>query len=124
VKKISWSTSLPPVRRRYTAEERLEFVRCYLESGLTQKEFVARHGFSLAALSKWLRQARLSSPQTLKPRRRRRWRKPGTALQEVSLSSVLAPMAWAAELRGPSGTVLSIGADVSPQLLRLLLRRL
>jgi transposase-like protein len=102
----------------------LEFVRRYLESGLTQKEFVARHGFSLAALSKWLRQSRLGGGKALKPRPRRRGRKPATALQEVPLSSVLSPVSWAAELRGPSGAVLSIRADVSPQLLRLLLRRL
>jgi len=41
-------------RKRFTPQRREELARSYLESGLTQEQFVAREGISKSALSKWL----------------------------------------------------------------------
>lgn len=115
--------SAPRPRRFTTPEQRLDFVRRYLESGLTQEEFARQNGFSVAALYKWLAQARAAGhvpPGQLPGRSPVR----PPALQEIPLGSVLPAAPWAAELRQPSGAVLSIGAGLPAPLLNLLLQRL
>jgi transposase-like protein len=45
-------------RKRYTTAERAEILAEYRASDLTQREFVAEAGISLACLSIWLRKAK------------------------------------------------------------------
>ena len=111
----------PTSRRRATPEERLDYVRRYLQSGLSQQAFVREQGFSLAALSKWLKAARATGQ--VPPRQRRARRTPST-LQEIPLASVWPASPWVAELRGRSGAVLALRGDLPAPLLSLLLRRL
>jgi len=50
------------IRKRFTPEERAKILADYQASGLTQQEFVRQAGISLAALGKWLTQARRQKP--------------------------------------------------------------
>lgn len=50
-------------QKRYSLEERARILGDYHASGLTQREFVATAGISLACLSMWLRRAKLGRPQ-------------------------------------------------------------
>ncbi len=45
-------------RRRRTAAERAELVAGYQHSGVTQREFAARHGLGLSCLRSWLYKSR------------------------------------------------------------------
>lgn len=44
-------------RRRYTAEERNQWVERYVQSGLTQREFAANHRLGLSNLQHWAARA-------------------------------------------------------------------
>jgi len=109
--------------RRTTPEQRLRYVREYLQSGLSKQAFIGQNGFSLASLTKWLKAARATGE--VPALRKRPHSKAGRqTLRELPIANVLGTSAWAAELRGRSGSVLCVGSDLPPRLLSLLLRRL
>ena len=66
------------VQKRYSLEERARILANYQASGLSQREFVARVGISLACLSIWLRRERLE-------RLDKSAREPSTAFVPVEL---------------------------------------
>lgn len=50
------------VRKRFTPAERADLLADYRASGLTQREFVAKAGITLACLSIWLRREKGAAP--------------------------------------------------------------
>jgi transposase-like protein len=103
--------------RKTTAGERVQWVRRYLSSGLTHREFCRRYGISTTALAVWQRQLREQQQQTAAARQSELTEsKP--VLKEVPLASVLGGGRWAGELNFPSGTVLRFVVELSPALLK------
>ena len=95
-------------RKRFTAQQREQFVRGYLESGLTQEQFAAREGMSKSALARWLsnqrgRAAGLKAPVTF---------------QELPLPA-LRP-AWAVEVTNPQNWTLRLAQVPTPAFLEQL----
>ena len=91
-------------RRRRTQQQRTELLIQYRRSGLSQREFVQRHGLGLSTLTKWLRAARQTDG---KPSRQN-----GADLfQEVQLPPPFRPTGWAAEVALADGAVLRLSAQ-------------
>jgi hypothetical protein len=101
--------------RKTTPGERVQWVRRYLSSGLTHRDFCRRYGISTTALSEWQRQVREQQKQAAEARKSELSE---PALKEVSLGSVLGSGNWAGELSFRSGTVLRFSAELSPALLK------
>ena len=92
-------------RRPYSKpEERRRWARQFYRSGLSQRDFAARHGIGLSTLQRWIKQASGGDPA------------PGFA--EIKLPELSAR--WAAELVRRDGTVLRL-RDVPTELLAQLL---
>ena len=103
--------------RKTTAGERVQWVRRYLSSGLTHREFCRRYGISTTTLAVWQRQLREQQQQAAATRQSELTEsKP--VLKEVPLASVLGGGRWAGELSFPSGTVLRFVAELPPALLK------
>ena len=103
--------------RRTTAGERLQWVRRYLSSGLTHREFCRRYGISSTALVVWQRQLREQQQQAVEARQSE-LSEAKPVLKEVPLASVLGGGRWAGELSFPSGTVLRFVAELPPALIK------
>jgi hypothetical protein len=103
--------------RRRTAGERLQWVRRYLSSGLTHREFCRRYGISTTALVVWQRQMREQQKQAVEARQSE-LSESKPVLKEVPLASVLGGGRWAGELSFPSGTVLRFVAELPPALMK------
>ena len=88
--------------------ERAQWVRQYLQSGLTQREFAVQHGLRLSTLQRWLAQ---NSHLASAPR-----------FAELKLPALPSPAPWAAEVVRVDGATLRLAHDVAPALLRQLLR--
>ncbi len=89
----------------------MQWVRRYLSSGLTHREFCRRYGISTTALVVWQRQVREQQQQAAEARQDELSElKP--VLKEVPLASVLGGGKWAGELSFPSGTVLRMTAEL------------
>ena len=92
-----------------------EWVSRFLESGLSLREFCRQQPVALSSLHRWVAQHRgqgqAPAPEMVQP-----------LFQEVSLSAVIPPCAWAAELAWPDGTVLRLGPGVATQVLEHLWR--
>ncbi len=80
-------------------------------SGLTQREFAARHGLSLFTLRKWVQLADGSMASAA----------PGF-WQELSVPNPSASPRWAAELVRPDGVVLRVTAEAPADLVAALWR--
>jgi hypothetical protein len=89
-------------RHRTTPQERAAWVRRFERSGLTRQEFAERHGLGLSTLDRW--RARESSVLARTP----------PALREVSVSPLLGPPQWAAEVQHPDGRIVRLGAVALP----------
>ena len=107
----------------------------FFQSGLLLREFAAQHGLKLSTLQRWVASSSGAAPGT-----------PGCEKNEIisrsvapvfaqvqwplaagpslfsSLPSSSPSSAWAAELFGPDGSMLRLAHDVSPALLKQLLR--
>ena len=96
-------------RRRWTADQRQQFLADFHQNKTTQRDFANRHGVGLSTLSKWLRLERKSVPVKVK-------------FQEVRLTNTAAN--WPVEVVSPHGWVVRLqnGSDVKmlPQLLQAL----
>jgi transposase-like protein len=98
-------------RRRFTPEQRHELINRYQQSGLTQREFVAREGvISLAALGKWLQQER----------RRARARVEKPRFQELLFKQPCC--GWQLEIVSPQNWTLRLASAPGEQTLAQLLR--
>jgi transposase-like protein len=102
---------------RTTPGERLQWVRRYLSSGLTHREFCRRYGISTTALAVWQRQLREQQRQAAETRQSE-LSESKPVLKEVTLASVLGGGRWAGELNFPSGTLLRFAAELPPALLK------
>ena len=103
--------------RKTTAGERLQWIRRYLSSGLTHREFCRRYGLSTTALVVWQQQLREQQQQAVATKQSE-LSESKPVLKEVPLSSVLGGGGWAGELSFPSGTVLRFVAELPPALLK------
>jgi len=86
-------------RRRFTKQERTNWLTQYRSSGLTQQAFAAQHGLKLGTLVQWL------------ARERRRPRPRPTSFVEVPLGRDREAQSWVAEISWPSGRRVRLGAD-------------
>lgn len=106
---------------RTTPGERVQWVRRYLNSDLTHREFCRRYGISLTALAVWQRKLK-QEQQQVREARKQEVSAGRPALKEVPLASVLGGGSWVGELSFPSGTVLRLGAGLPPELLKEIIK--
>ena len=105
------STSAPrSARKRFTPQQRQQFVRRYLDSGLTQEQFVTREGISISALGKWLVEHRA------------RGGKGRVRFQEVPLPAF--KPTWAVEISTPQNWTVRLAQVPAPTALQQLLAAL
>jgi transposase-like protein len=93
-------------RRRYTPQQRAELLAQYRHGGLSQREFVQRHGLGLSTLTKWLREARQTGVKTSR-------RKGSDLFEAVTLSPQFGTASWAAEVALAGGVVLRLSAQAN-----------
>ena len=103
--------------RRTTAGERLQWVRRYLSSGLTHREFCRKYGISTTSLVVWQRQLRERQVQAAEAKQSE-LSEAKAGLKEVPLATLLGGGKWAGELSFPSGTMLRISPDMPAELLK------
>ena len=84
-------------RRRFTKQERVNWLTRYRSSGLSQREFAAKHRLKLGTVVRWL--ARERRPKIPEP----------ASFVEVPLGRVGQPESWVAELTWPSGLRVRLG---------------
>ena len=109
--------SNPPLskrRRRFRPEERAEWVRRFLDSGLTQHDFCRANSVALSTLQRWVAEQESDSQSTSL--------NPQAVFAEVQCPALPTPTRWVAELCRPNGVVLRLAQEVSPGLLEKLLR--
>lgn len=95
-------------RPRSSAAERAQWAQRYFQSGLTQREFALQHGLRLSTLQRWVvQQAGCTSTP---------------AFAELKLPALPGAGSWAAEVVRADGATLRLAHDVTPALLRQLLR--
>ncbi len=108
--------SPPQPRKRRpngTPDEKAQWAKRFMESGLKQREFCRQHGLVLTTLQRWLAQTQ-GHP----------WREARTraAFVEFKASPSVSAGRWAAELCGSNGRTLRLAHDVPAELLQELLR--
>ena len=92
-------------RCRSTVQERAQWVRQYVQSGLSQREFAERHQLGLSTLQKWIAQHPVLAASGAED--------PGH-WQELKLPVGLGPIRWAAELVRPDGWIVRVAPEASP----------
>ena len=96
-------------RRRWTPEQRQQFLATFIKSKMTQREFANSNGVGLSTLVKWLRVEREAVPAKVK-------------FQEVRLPNPATR--WPVEVVSPQGWIVRLqnGSDVQilPKLLQAL----
>src|SRR5476649_580674 len=96
-------------RRRWTSEQRDQFLVAFHENKMTQREFATSSGVGLSTLSKWLRLERKVAPTKVK-------------FKEVG---VLNPTSrWPVEVVSPQGWIVRLQNDSAVQMLPELLQAL
>jgi len=107
----------PPLRkrrRRFRAEEKAEWVRRFLESGLAQRDFCQANPLTPSTLQRWVAEhesGSQSASQNAEP-----------VFAEMPCAAPSLSTRWVAELCRPNGSVLRLAQEVSPGLLEKLLR--
>jgi transposase-like protein len=104
-------------RRRRTPQQRAKLLTQYRGSGLSQREFVQRHGLGLSTLTQWSRVARLTDVEPPE-------RNASVPFQEVNLRPQFRPAGWAAEVALADGAVLRLSAQADATWATELLRAL
>ena len=96
-------------RRRWSSEQRDQFLAAFHESKMTQRDFANSHGVGLSTLSKWLRLERNVVPAKVK-------------FQEVGLLSPASR--WPVEVVSPQGWIVRLqngsAVEMLPELLQAL----
>ena len=95
------STKPTRQRRRYTAEEKKQFVALYRESGLTQVEFARQHEIKVCTLHQWL------------CRRKQPTKSPSSVFKELLLSPPINTSTWSTEILLSDELTIRFGASVS-----------
>src|SRR5579864_5157324 len=108
--------SVTPVSKCFeaTAGEKAEWVRRFMESGLSIRKFSAQHALPRMSLWRWVNQARDKTvPVT-----------PAAvpAFREIKLLPSVERSDWVAELSWPNGKVLRFAKEVPSALVEQLLR--
>jgi transposase-like protein len=103
------SSAITPRRRRWSSEQRQQFLADFHQSKLNQTEFANAHGVGLSTLHKWLRQERNAPPAKL----------------EFHEIRVPAPVSlWPVEVVSPQGWIVRLqnnsAVKVLPELLQAL----
>jgi hypothetical protein len=96
-------------RRRWSSEQRDQFLAAFHESKTTQRDFANSSGVGLSTLSKWLRLERKIAPAKVK-------------FKEVGLLSPASR--WPVEVVTPQGWIVRLQAGSAVELLPELLRAL
>jgi transposase-like protein len=104
----------PKRRRRFRPDEKAEWVRRFLEAGLTQHEFCRAHPISLSTLQRWVAEHESGSQSASQSSQ--------AVFAEVPCAAPSLSTWWVAELCRPNGSVLRLAQEVSPGLLEKLLR--
>ncbi len=99
-------------RKRYTPEQRQQVLERFHQSGLRQREFVAREGISQAALGKWLQNERQQA------------KGPGKLVRFETLELPHSSPHWAAEIVSPSHWTLRLAQAPPATVLQALVRAL
>ena len=94
-------------------QQRAEWVRRYLESGLSLREFSTQNGMGYMSLWRWVNKARKKAPPLEPPA--------ACAFTEIKLAPSIAPLTWVAELSWADGKVLRLSQAVPPAMLEQLL---
>jgi transposase-like protein len=107
--------SVTPVAKCFqaTAEAKAEWVRRFIESGLSIRKFSAQHALPRMSLWRWVNKAR---DETVPVRS-----SAGPAFTEIKLLPSVERSDWVAELSLPSGMVLRLSKEVPPAMLQQLL---
>ena len=100
-------------RRRTASAERADWAQRYERSGLTQREFAARHQLGLSTLQKWVAQCRAAATPSGEAQQ--------PLWQELKLPASTTPARWAAELVRPDGLTLRVAHDAPAELVAGLL---
>lgn len=106
--------------RRTTPGERLQWVRRYLASGLTHREFCRQYGVGHNSLTQWQRELKRQQKQAVEARQRE-LSEAAPVLKELPLATVLGGK-WAGELSFPSGTILRLSGDMPAELLKEIIK--
>lgn len=100
----------PHPRRRFTADERANFVALYRQSGLTQRAFARQHGIKLGTLQQWL--SRLKTQRS----------SIRNGFQELIVPLTSSP--WVAQIRLRQEITIQLDAQATGQLITQLLGNL
>jgi hypothetical protein len=100
-------------RPHSTPEQRAKWVRRYERSGLSQREFAARHQLGLSTLRKWIAQNGVETSLAADAQ-------PGW--HELKLTALPGATRWAAEVVRPDGLVVRVAHDTPVAMLEELLR--
>ena len=97
-----------------SAEEKAQWVRRFVESGLSLREFSAQNGLGYMSLWRWVNKAREPGVGATGS--------PPPAFTEIKLLPALEPTPWVAEWSLPNGAVLRVSKEVPAAVLEQLLR--
>jgi len=101
-----------------TAEEKAQWAKRFIESGLSFRKFSAQYGLPRMSLWRWVSQSKESSGH--EPGSRGGFAR--AAFTEIKLPAPVACSNWAAELSLPNGIILRVAPDAPAALLEQLLR--
>ena len=87
-------------RVRFSAAEHARLLGEYHRSGLTQREFVSRHGLSLATLTLWLRRERQPMKET-----------GNISFAEMGMPALSTGPRWALEIVRPGGVTVRVAHE-------------
>ena len=103
-------------RRRYSLQEKADYLERFLQSGLSMAEFCRQTQLASSCLQRWLKLLEPSQPQEVCSK------ESPPLFQELPLPRPMAKTSWSVELSRANGTVLRLAQPLSPQLLEQLLR--
>jgi transposase-like protein len=109
------SEALKP-RRRFSLEQKADYLQRFLQSGLTSSAFCRQNNLAPSCLQRWLKELEPSSSVEASSAQDQ------PLFREVSLAAPLAGASWTVELCRPNGTILRLAEKLSPALLEQLLR--
>jgi transposase-like protein len=95
-------------------EEKAQWARRFVESGLSLREFSAQNGLGYVSLWRWVNKARGQGVGAADS--------PAAAFTEIKLLPATEPAHWVAEWSWPNGAVLRISKEVPAAVLEQLLR--
>src|SRR6476660_9042389 len=101
-------------RKPVSTEEKAQWARRFIESGLSLREFSAQNGLGCMSLWRWVNKARGQGVGRTDP--------PAPAFTEIKVLPAIEPTPWVAEWSLPNGAVLRVSKEVPAAVLEQLLR--